>query len=169
MVIFCKMIKLGWAVSRAWFGHTGATEMLYSFIKMIHFDTFKQTWVADPGIHKVFNSTFLSVLLKCLRTSRRICVKDMVKWLMLFRISSPLIWAPSLGSQTGILSSESLWICPCWVLILKLIVVDNKFFFVMAVAEIFKENRFVKLCKSYELYIAFIFFSSGFHGLVLSL
>ena len=31
---------------------------------MIQCGTFKQTWVAEPGIHKVFDSTFLSVLLK---------------------------------------------------------------------------------------------------------
>ena len=38
----------------------------------------------------------------------------MIKWL-LFCISSPLTWAPSLGAQTGILASERLWICYCWV------------------------------------------------------
>ena len=32
----------------------------------------------------------------------------MIKQLMLFCISSPLIWAPSLGAQTGILVSETL-------------------------------------------------------------
>ena len=46
--------------------------------------TFKQTWVGDPGMLKVFNP---NVLLKC-------CAEDMIKWLMLFCISSPLIWAP---------------------------------------------------------------------------
>ena len=40
--------------------HTGAKEMLDSLIKTIHCDTFKQTWAADPGIHKVFNSTFFT-------------------------------------------------------------------------------------------------------------
>ena len=44
---------------------------------------------------------------------RHICVEDMIKWLMLFRISSPLIWAPSLCAQTGIPVSESLWIRHC--------------------------------------------------------
>ena len=32
---------------------------------------------------------------------------------MLFCISSPLIWAPSSGAQTGIPASESLWIHHC--------------------------------------------------------
>ena len=40
---------------------------------------------------------------------RGICVEDMIKWLMLFWISSPLIWAPSLDNQTGISASERLW------------------------------------------------------------
>ena len=35
---------------------------------------------------------------------------NMIKWLMLFCISSPLIWAPSSGAQTGIPASESPWI-----------------------------------------------------------
>ena len=43
------------------------------------FDIFKQAIVADTGIHKVFNSSFLSVLLKCLATCRDICVEDMIK------------------------------------------------------------------------------------------
>ena len=34
------------------------------FIQTIHCDTFQQTWVADPHIRKVLNSTYLSVLLK---------------------------------------------------------------------------------------------------------
>ena len=34
------------------------------FIQTIHCDTFQQTWVADPHIHKVLNSTYLRVLLK---------------------------------------------------------------------------------------------------------
>ena len=37
----------------------------------------------------------------------------MIKWLMLFCISSPLNWAPSLGTQTSIPVSKSLWICHC--------------------------------------------------------
>ena len=48
------------ALSRASFGHTGATEMLDSFIQAIHRDTFKQTRAADPGLHEVFNSTFFT-------------------------------------------------------------------------------------------------------------
>ena len=36
-------------------------KILDSSIQAIHCDTFKQTWVAHLGIHKVFNSTFLSV------------------------------------------------------------------------------------------------------------
>ena len=40
---------------------------------------------------------------------RGICIEDMIKWLMLFCISSPLIWAPSLDNQTGISASERLW------------------------------------------------------------
>ena len=50
-----------------------------------------------------------------MRTCGRICVEDMIKWLMLFYISSPLIWAPSLGAQTGMpaLASEGLWILHC--------------------------------------------------------
>ena len=55
--------------------------------------------------------------IKCLRTCRCICVEDMIKWLMLFCINSPLIQAPILGTQTGILASESLWICHCYHLI----------------------------------------------------
>ena len=29
---------------------------------VVHCDTFKKTWATDPGIHKAFDSTFLSVL-----------------------------------------------------------------------------------------------------------
>ena len=36
-------------------------KILDSFIQAIYCDTFKQTWIAHSGIHKVFNSTFLSV------------------------------------------------------------------------------------------------------------
>ena len=50
-------------------------------------------------------------MIKYLRTCRRICVEDMIKWLMLFCISSSLIWAPSLGAQTGIPATERIWIC----------------------------------------------------------
>ena len=38
---------------------------------------------------------------------------------MLFCISSPLIWAPSLGAQTSIPASESLWIRH-WEVLLRL-------------------------------------------------
>ena len=93
-------------------------ERLDSFIQTIHCDTFKQAWTADPGIVKVFNSIFYYVLLKCLRTCKHICVEDMIKWLILFCISSPLIWAPGLGAQTGIPASERLCIYHCWVLCL---------------------------------------------------
>ena len=65
-------------------------KFLDSFIQTIHCDAFKQNCVAHPVIHKVFISTFLSVLLKYLRTCRRICI-EVIKWLMLFCISSPLI------------------------------------------------------------------------------
>ena len=51
--------------------------------------------------------------LKRLGTYCRICFEDMIKWLILFCISSPLIWASSLGGQTGIQVSESLWIHHC--------------------------------------------------------
>ena len=44
---------------------------------------------------------------------RCIFVEDMIKWLMLFCISTFLTWAPSLGTQTNILASESLWIRNC--------------------------------------------------------
>ena len=80
-----------------------------SFIQTMHCDTFKQTWVADPGIHKVFNSTFLSVLL-ILGVWERADASALKIWLLtLFCLSSPLIWAPSLGAQAGIPASESLW------------------------------------------------------------
>ena len=44
-----------------------------------YLDIFKQATVADTGIHKVFNSMFLSVLLKCLATCRCIFVEDVIK------------------------------------------------------------------------------------------
>ena len=52
------------AICRAYFGHIGATEILDLFKQIIHCDTFKQTCVADPSMLKVFNSIFLSALLK---------------------------------------------------------------------------------------------------------
>ena len=55
---------MGRAVFKAKFKHTGATQLLSLFIQRVHCDTFKQTRVADCGIHKVFNSTFVSALLK---------------------------------------------------------------------------------------------------------
>ena len=44
----------------------------------------------------------------------------MIKWLMLFCISSPLIWAPNLGNQTCIPVSKSLcgYIIATWTYIL---------------------------------------------------
>ena len=44
---------------------------------------------------------------------RCISVVDMIKWLMLFCISSLLIYAPSLGTQTSTLASETLHL-PLW-------------------------------------------------------
>ena len=44
---------------------------------------------------------------------RCICSEDMIQWLMSFCICSPLIWAPSLGTQMGILASESFWMHHC--------------------------------------------------------
>ena len=41
------------------------------------------------------------------------CIEDIIKWVMLFCISSPLIWAPSLGGQTGIPASYRFWVCLC--------------------------------------------------------
>ena len=69
-----------------------AMEMYDLLIQMMHRNTFKQTWAADPGIHKVFNLTFFTEV-KCLRTCRPICVEYIIKWLLLFSISSHLIWA----------------------------------------------------------------------------
>ena len=41
---------------------------------------------------------------------RQIHVEDMIKWMMLLCIISPLIWTPNLEAQTGIPASKSLWI-----------------------------------------------------------
>ena len=82
-------------------------------LQMINCDKLKHTRVAHPGIHKIFNWIFLSILVKCLRMYRCICIEDIIKWLMLFCISSSLTWAPSLGIQTRVLAFESLWI-PHW-------------------------------------------------------
>ena len=52
------------AVSRNAFGHTGTMERLNLFIQTILCDKFKQTWVANTGIHKVLHSTILNALLR---------------------------------------------------------------------------------------------------------
>ena len=45
-------------------------------------------------------------LIQCVGTCRRICVEEMIKWL-LFCISSSLIWSLNLDAQTGIPASEN--------------------------------------------------------------
>ena len=117
--------------SRAYFGHTGAREMLDSFIQTVHCDKFKQTWVAGSHIYKALNWTFVSVLLKCLRICRRICIED-IKWLILFCINSPLIWAPSLGTKpvywhlkaSGYITETYIYIT-CYVLTAATVIILN--------------------------------------------
>ena len=117
--------------SRAYFGHTGARDMLDSFIQTVHCDKFKQTWVAGSHIYKALNWTFVSVLLKCLRICRRICIED-IKWLILFCINSPLIWAPSLGTKpvywhlkaSGYITETYIYIT-CYVLTTATVIILN--------------------------------------------
>ena len=93
------------------YGNVGFVyKLMYKYKQyiVIHLNRLKQA-----HRHKVFNSTFQSVLLKCLRMCRCISVVDMIKWLMLFCISSLLIYAPSLGTQNSILASETLHM-PLW-------------------------------------------------------
>ena len=91
------------------------TPVLFDlFMQTIHYDTFKtlnQAGVAGTDILQVFNSTFLRVLLKSnVRQHAEATCKILLNRI-LFCISIPLIWAPSLGRQNGISASESLCIC----------------------------------------------------------
>ena len=52
------------SVSMCKFRHTATMSRFGLFIQAAHCDTFKQNRLAKTGIYKVFNSTFLCVLLK---------------------------------------------------------------------------------------------------------
>ena len=96
------------SVSRGKFGDISTMERFELFLRrylvilthVVRLDLRK-------GIHNVFYSIFLCVLLKFLR-STRIWVKD-IKYLMSFCISMSF-WAHSLVTKTNTSASESFWL-----------------------------------------------------------